>query len=107
MRILLTILLSFITGVAASSQDGVEYRVQIHGVANGKQTVATDSSHVTHVDYAYADRGRGDHVVASWTLDAHGIPISYEAGGNDYWKVPFTENFQLRDGKAVWKSTGE
>jgi hypothetical protein len=107
MKILLTLLLSFITGVAVSSENGVEYRVQIHGVANGKQTVATDSSHVTHVDYAYADRGRGDHVVANWTLDAHGIPVTYEASGNDYWKVPFTENFQLRDGKAIWKSAGE
>jgi len=94
MKMLLAVLFSLITGVAASSENGIEYRVQIHGVANGKQTVATDSSHVTHVDYSYADRGRGDHVVASWTLDAHGIPIIYEASGNDYWKVPFTEKFQ-------------
>jgi len=107
MKMLLAVLFSLITGVAASSENGIEYRVQIHGVANGKQTVATDSSHVTHVDYSYADRGRGDHVVASWTLDAHGIPIIYEASGNDYWKVPFTEKFQLRDGKAVWKSVAE
>jgi reactive intermediate/imine deaminase len=107
MRVLLAVLLTFAASAAAANPDQIEYRVQIHGVANGKQTVATDSSHVTHVDYSYADRGRGDHIAASWTLDARGIPIVYEASGNDYWKVPFTEKFRLRDGKAVWKSSSE
>jgi len=107
MKILLAILFSFAVGVAAANPDAVEFRVQIHGVANGRQTITIDSSHVVHVDYSYADRGRGDHVVARWTLDAHGIPLTYEATGNDYWKAPFTEKFQLRDGKANWKSTSE
>ncbi len=107
MKVLLTMLFSIVAGAASASPEGLEYRVQIHGVASGTQSVITDSSHVVHVDYAYADRGRGDHVAASWTLDAHGIPISYEASGNDYWKVPFSETFQVRDGEAVWKNAAE
>ncbi len=107
MKILLAIVLSLMAGAASADSNRVEYRVQIHGVASGAQTVYTDSSRVAHADYSYADRGRGDHVVASWTLDAHGIPVTYEASGNDYWKVPFTEKFELRNGKAVWKSTAE
>ena len=107
MKTIFSIVLTLFVGVAAAATDAVEYRVQIHGVASGKQTVAVDAAHVVHVDYSYADRGRGDHVAAKWTLDAHGIPVSYEASGNDYWKVPFSEKFTLRDGKAVWKSTAE
>jgi hypothetical protein len=107
MKILLAVLFSFAAGLANANSDTVEFRIQIHGVANGKQTITVDSSRVVHVDYFYADRGRGDHVVAKWILDAHGIPVNYEATGNDYWKTPFTEKFHFREGKAIWKSTSE
>ena len=71
----------------------------IQGNPAGKQTVSPEAGG-TRVEYAYNDRGRGDDIVARWTLDAAGIPLSYEGRGNDYMKAPVEETFSLADGKA-------
>ena len=68
-------------------------------------------------DYGFSERGRGDRIHARWTLDAHGLPARYDAEGNDYWKVPLAEHFDVdggpgaleqphRDGAAAWPSPG-
>ncbi|MDG0833060.1 amidohydrolase family protein [Roseateles saccharophilus] len=82
-----------------------EDRVQIHGTEAGAQAISQPGKGVTAAHYSFNDRGRGDVVDARWQLDAQGLPTRYEAGGNDYWKVPFTESFE-RDaaGKARWKN---
>lgn len=87
----------------------VEHRVQLRGAVAGKETIETGAGkdQVTHVDYSFADRGRGDHITASWKLDAQGVLVEYDGGGKDYWGLPFTERFRLEAGKATWKSTSE
>src|SRR5690349_22518684 len=45
-----------------------------------------------------SDRGRGDHIVATWKLDPAGVPISYHGSGNDYMKAPVDETFELKNG---------
>ncbi|MBI3346410.1 MAG: amidohydrolase family protein [Burkholderiales bacterium] len=84
----------------AGLADAREDRVQIHGNAAGTQTLTGPEPGVTAVDYRFNDRGRGDVIRARWQLDAAGLPTRYEAGGNDYWKVDFSERFE-RDAAGV------
>jgi len=73
----------------------------------GAQKVSTGSGGVTHAEYSFNDRGRGDHIVATWKLDAAGVLTEYAGRGNDYMKVPVTETFRLTNGKATWSSRSE
>ena len=59
------------------------------------------------VEYSYNDRGRGDHIIATWKLDAAGVPIQYEGKGNDYMKAPVEERFEMKNGRASWKNRSE
>lgn len=96
--------LIILTLVAGAVQARVD-QVQIHGNAAGTQTLTQPEPGVTAADYRFNDRGRGDVIQARWRLDARGLPVSYEAQGNDYWKVEFSERF-ARDaqGLALWKN---
>ncbi|HJT97326.1 MAG TPA: amidohydrolase family protein, partial [Rhodanobacteraceae bacterium] len=81
-------------------------RILIQGNPAGSQTVRADGDG-TRVEYSYNDRGRGDHLVATWKLDANGIPIEYAGTGNDYMKAPVDERYAFKDGKATWKNRVE
>ena len=82
-------------------------RILIQDNPAGTQTVASAADGTTRVEYSFNDRGRGDHIVATWTLDAAGIPVAYAGNGNDYMKVPVEERFTFRDGKATWHNRAE
>src|SRR6201999_1100913 len=73
--------------------------VRIHGVA-----VGTPKLQGLARGGRGAHSGRGDQIRARWPLDAHGVPASYDAEGNDYWKVPLTEHFDVTAGQARWKN---
>src|SRR5215471_4881925 len=79
----------------------------IQGNAAGTQMVQTDKAGVTRVEYSYNDRGRGDHITATWKLDPAGVPIAYEGHGNDYMKAAVEERFDIKDGTASWKNRSE
>jgi hypothetical protein len=100
----LTIVLTAIAQVSAEQQNQT---ILIQGNAAGTQTVQTDKAGVTKVEYSYNDRGRGDHITATWTLDPAGVPTAYEGRGNDYMKAPVEERFQIKDGTASWKNRSE
>ncbi len=73
--------ISFVVAFAAIAQVSAEQRsdaILIQGNPAGTQTVKTDPAGITHVEYSYNDRGRGDHIAATWTLDAAGVPIKYD-----------------------------
>lgn len=91
--------------VLAGAVQAREDRVQIHGTAAGTQTLTAPAPGVVAADYRFNDRGRGDVIQARWRLDDQGLPVHYEARGNDYWKVEFSEHFD-RDaqGLARWKN---
>ena len=80
--------------------------ILILGNVAGSQTVA-GSGAVTHAEFAFNDRGRGDHIVASWRLDAEGLPVEYHGAGNDYMKAKVTESFVLKDGRGSWHNRSE
>src|SRR5439155_4768037 len=71
------------------------------------KTVQIDAAGTVHVEYSYNDRGRGDHIAATWKLNAAGVPTEYEGHGNDYMKAPVDERFEVKDGKARWKNRSE
>ena len=66
----------------------------------------TDSGGL-RVEYSYNDRGRGDHIIATWKTDPAGLPSEYEGHGNDYMKAPIEERFEMKDGRASWKNRSE
>jgi imidazolonepropionase-like amidohydrolase len=90
-------------GAAALPRD----EILILGNPAGAQSFSTAPDGTAHAEYFYNDRGRGDHIIATWKLDAAGVLTEFEAHGNDYYKVPVTENFRLANGKAAWSSRSE
>ena len=82
-------------------------KILIQGNDAGTQTVQTDAAGLTQVEYSYNDRGRGDHIKASWKLDGAGVPTEYEGQGNDYMKASVEERFEVKNGKANWKNRSE
>ncbi|MFI4970627.1 MAG: hypothetical protein ACHP7D_10515, partial [Lysobacterales bacterium] len=105
-HILLTALLASSATAMAAAVARTD-TILIQGNASGTQTVATDASGATLAEYSYNDRGRGDHIVASWKLDAAGILVEYAGSGNDYMKAPVEEHFLIRGGKATWSNRTE
>jgi imidazolonepropionase-like amidohydrolase len=82
-------------------------KILIQGNPAGKQTVEVQSDGIGHAEYSYNDRGRGDHITATWKLDSAGVPIEYDGHGNDYMKAPVEEHFEIKDGRASWKNRSE
>jgi len=102
--IVLSVLLATTSHAAASQRTD---QILIQGNKAGSQTVAVNADGSVRAEYSYNDRGRGDHIVATWTLDAAGIPTRYEGSGNDYMKAAVDEHFAIENGKATWKSRTE
>jgi hypothetical protein len=103
-------LIAFLAALSGMQQAFAEQRTDkifIQGNPAGTQTVQMESRGAVRVEYSYNDRGRGDHIVATWKLDAAGVPIEYEGRGNDYMKAPVEERFEIKNGKASWKNRSE
>lgn len=87
-------------GLAAS-------QILLQGLPAGSQTVETVGPNSVRAEYSYNDRGRGDHIIASWKLDSAGVPTEYSGTGNDYMKAAVAETFSLSGGKATWHNRTE
>ncbi|PYJ53189.1 MAG: hypothetical protein DME83_03195 [Verrucomicrobia bacterium] len=106
MRSFIALTVTFI-GIAQTSAEQRSDKILIQGNAAGMQIGHFDATGTAHVEYSYNDRGRGDHITATWKLDAAGVPTEYEGHGNDYMKAPIEERFEVKDGKARWKNRSE
>lgn len=103
-------ILPAVLALSAISQASAEERtdkILIQGNAAGTQTIRSEGDGTARAEYSYNDRGRGDHIIATWKLDADGLPIAYEGRGNDYMKAAIEERFELKDGRATWKNRSE
>ena len=102
------VLAGFAHAASAAEQrtDKIILQGNLDNVA-GKQTVQKEPNGMAHAEYSYNDRGRGEHIVATWKLDTDGVPIEYEGRGNDYMKAPVEERFEIKNGKASWKNRSE
>jgi imidazolonepropionase-like amidohydrolase len=81
-------------------------KILIQGNPAGTQTVKEEAGGF-RVEYSYNDRGRGDHIIATWKLDSAGVPTEYQGNGNDYMKAAIEERFEIKNGKASWKNRSE
>ena len=82
-------------------------KIVIQGNQAGTQTVELQPDGTVRAEYSYNDRGRGDHIAASWKLDSTGVPTEYDGRGNDYMKAPVEEHFEIKNGRATWKNRSE
>ena len=82
-------------------------KILIQGNAAGMQSVERQADGAVRAEYSYNDRGRGDHIIATWKLDGAGVPVEYDGRGNDYMKAPIEEHFELKNGRASWKNRSE
>jgi hypothetical protein len=82
-------------------------KIFIQGNQAGTQTVEGQADGAMRAEYSYNDRGRGDHIMATWKLDGAGVPVEYEGRGNDYMKAPIEEHFEIKNGRASWKNRSE
>src|SRR6266478_996448 len=82
-------------------------KILIQGNPAGTQTVERQADGAMRAEYSYNDRGRGDHITATWKLDGAGVPIEYDGHGNDYMKAPIEEHFEIKDARASWKNRSE
>src|SRR4051812_3237700 len=98
--------ISVVASAAAAPTQRTD-QILIQGNKQGSQTVATESDGSVRSEYSFNDRGRGDHIVATWKVDAAGVLVEYTGTGNDYMKAPVEERFTLDDGKATWKNRTE
>ncbi|HXI67288.1 MAG TPA: hypothetical protein VNH41_05070, partial [Steroidobacteraceae bacterium] len=90
----------------ASAAPAREDQILILGNPAGTQT-ATRQGGTARAEYSFNDRGRGDHIVATWKLDAAGVLTEYRASGNDYVKAAVTETFSIARGRASWRNRAE
>jgi imidazolonepropionase-like amidohydrolase len=84
-----------------------EDQILFQGNVQGSETVAPAGTDWVRAEYSFNDRGRGDHIIATWKLDAAGVPIEYSGSGNDYMKAAVAETFSLSNGTAKWHSRSE
>jgi hypothetical protein len=96
-----------LAGLALASAAERTDKILIQGNPAGTQIVKEEPGGAVRAEYSYNDRGRGDHIVATWKLDAAGVPTDYEGKGNDYMKAPVEERFEIKNGKANWKNRSE
>jgi hypothetical protein len=82
-------------------------KILIQSNPAGTQTVEVQSDGTVRAEYSYNDRGRGDHITATWKLDDAGVPIEYYGRGNDYMKAPVEEHFEIKNDRASWKNRSE
>jgi cytosine/adenosine deaminase-related metal-dependent hydrolase len=82
-------------------------KILIQGNRSGTQTLESAPGGQVHAEYSYNDRGRGDHIAASWRLDPAGVPMEYDGHGNDYMKAVVDEHFEIKNGQATWKNRSE
>ena len=106
MCIFVTFVLALV-GVAQASAAPRTDKIFLSGLPGRDTNRAAGACGAVRAEYSYNDRGRGDHIVATWKLDADGVPIEYEGRGNDYMKAPVEERFEIKNGRASWKNRSE
>src|SRR6478609_5095166 len=80
MRKFIIVSLAF-TGLAHASAAPRTDKIIILGNPAGSQTVQVEADGTVGAEYSFNDRGRGDHIIATWKLDSAGVPVAYDGRG--------------------------
>jgi imidazolonepropionase-like amidohydrolase len=87
--------------------DTVRYVAISAGRVSGYERIWRDAEGVLHSEMEYNDRGRGPRVHTRVRLDGRGFPVSIDAEGVNYYKVPVRERFEVRDGRVTWENSAD
>jgi imidazolonepropionase-like amidohydrolase len=99
--------LAVLTGPAHAASQETRYTFSFLGNKAGSMVIRTEPDGEVVCAYEFNDRGRGPKTETRFRLGPGGIPVSEHTTGNDYWKVPVDERFDLKAGKATWKNAAE
>jgi len=105
-RLIIFSLIMFVTAGSLRAETRTD-KILIQGNPAGTQTLEREAGGRMRAEYSFNDRGRGDHIVATWTLNPAGVPIEYTGRGNDYMKAAVEEHFEMKKGRARWKNRSE
>ncbi|HVR98744.1 MAG TPA: amidohydrolase family protein [Thermoanaerobaculia bacterium] len=89
-----------------SAGEEARYTVLFGGNPAGALVVRQEGSEVVST-YEFNDRGRGPKLQARTVLGEGGVPVRVEITGNEYWKKPVDERFELAGGGARWNNGAE
>ena len=84
--------------------DTVRYTVMSSGKPTGKQLQWSENRTAINLSYEFNDRGRGPKFTVKLKTDEHGLVISRQLEGIDYYKAPIVESFEISNGNASWKN---
>jgi imidazolonepropionase-like amidohydrolase len=99
-----TSLVDLPAGIPADAQ---RYTVTMMGTKAGAYILWRTPDGITHVFFAFNDRGRGPRISETYVTAPDGTLRSCELTGNDYLKAPVAETFSIADGRARWKNQAE
>ncbi len=107
-RLLFTLVaLCYLFSMICHAGEVIEYTVLSGGNPAGFQKVKEVSKTEYAVEYEYNDRGRGPKLSTRLVLNPSSIPVSIQNTGNNYYKAPVKEMFQVEGNRATWKNTAE
>lgn len=74
---------------------------------SGRVTCRIDPEGEGLLNLEVSDRGRGQKITNHFQLNEAGIPVKVQLTGEDYWKSPVDERFEITGRKAVWSNSAE
>ena len=91
----------------AAEPQPLRYAVIFGGNRAGTATSAAGEPGEKVFTFEFNDRGRGPKLETRVKVGPGGVPTRIVTKGNDYFKGPVDDRFEIAGGKAAWKSTGE
>ncbi|HEY0064900.1 MAG TPA: amidohydrolase family protein [Telluria sp.] len=105
--IVLAIAAAFASAASAATQT-IRYDVVAeNGTRMGEQVVERDDDGLTRVRFSYKNNGRGPDLNETFRLAPDGTMTQFAVKGNTTFGSVVDEQFELKDGKASWRSTSE
>jgi imidazolonepropionase-like amidohydrolase len=83
------------------------YSVVAKGKITGGQKVWKSGTNEFHYTFQFNDRGRGDSMISTATINADGLLTALQVKGVDYYKNPYAEQFSVAGDSVVWVVNGE
>jgi hypothetical protein len=90
--------------LTAVSVQAADYVVLTQGQPAGHMKVQKLADGRVDTDFSYRNNGRGPDMRESFTLDAQGVPQTYQIEGKSTFGALVHENFRIESGRARWKS---
>ena len=106
MCIFVTFVLALV-GVAQASAAPRTDKIFLSGLPAGTQTVRQEPGGAVRAEYSYNDRGRGDHIIATWKLDADWRADRIRRPRQRLHESAVEERFEIKNGRASWKNRSE